>query len=142
MRVSALQAYRLRRSPLGWNRAVALAFAILFIIVGAWSALINLMRPSGMDFLDFWAAGRLVLQGHPELAYDITIHGAVENTIAHIGGRMPFPYPPPFLAIVAPFALLPYGIAMTFGSPLRRLSMPSLRRAGLRLLTRLALAPR
>lgn len=112
MRARASEAGRPFRPSVRWNRTVAVAFAILFLIVGAWSATMNFLHPTGMDFLDFWAAGRLVLQGHPELAYNIAVHGAVENTIAHIGGRMPFPYPPPFLAIVTPFALIPYGLAM------------------------------
>jgi hypothetical protein len=107
----AMRLDRVAESPWRWIRAIALAFAILFVIVAIWSAVLNLLDPTGMDFLSFWAAGRLVLQGYPWLAYNIGIHGAVENTVAHIGGRMPFPYPPPFLAIVTPFSLLPYGIA-------------------------------
>lgn len=98
-------------SPWRWLRAGATGFAILFVILAAWSAVLNLLKSTGMDFLSFWAAGRLVLQGHPELAYNISAHGMVENTIAQIGGRMPFPYPPPFLAIVTPFAIPSFGIA-------------------------------
>jgi hypothetical protein len=98
------------QQPLRWHNAVATGFAIVFVLIGIWSAVVNLLTPTGTDFLSFWAAGRLVLQGHPELAYNISAHGAVENTVAHIGGRMPFPYPPPFLAVVAPFALPSIGI--------------------------------
>jgi len=98
-------------SPGRWLWATATGFAALFVILAVWSATTNLIHPSGADFLSFWAAGRLVLNGHPELAYNIAAHGAVEDTIAHIGGLMPFPYPPPFLAIVTPFAVPPFGIA-------------------------------
>ena len=97
--------------PGRWLWAAVTGFAILFVILAVWSAIANLISPSGVDFLSFWAAGRLVLSGHPELAYNIASHGAVEDTIAHIGGLMPFPYPPPFLAIVTPFAAPPFGIA-------------------------------
>jgi len=97
--------------PRRWLWAAVTGFAILFVILAVWSAIANLISPSGVDFLSFWAAGRLVLSGHPELAYNIASHGAVEDTIAHIGGLMPFPYPPPFLAIVTPFAAPPFGIA-------------------------------
>lgn len=98
-------------SPGRWLWAAATGFAILFVILAVWSAVANLISPSGVDFLSFWAAGRLVLNGHPGLAYNIAAHGTVEDTIAHIGGLMPFPYPPPFLAIVTPFAVMPFGIA-------------------------------
>lgn len=104
-------AAELSASPWRWLRAVATGFAILFVILAIWSAVLILLKPAGFDFLSFWAAGRLVLAGHPDLAYNIAAHGTVENTIAPIGGRMPFPYPPPFLAIVTPFALPPFGIA-------------------------------
>jgi hypothetical protein len=97
-----------RASRLGWTRTVATAFAALFVIVGIWSAVLNVLTPSGEDFLSFWAAGRLVLHGHPSLAYNINVHGYMENVIAQIGGSMPFPYPPPFLALVTPFALLSF----------------------------------
>lgn len=98
-------------SPWRWLRTIAIGFAALFIIVAIWSAVMNVLKPAGVDFLDFWAAGRLVLRGHPALAYNIAVHGAMENTIAPIGGRMPFPYPPPFLAIITPFALPPFDLA-------------------------------
>lgn len=100
----------LEQSPWRWLRAVAVAFAIVFVIVAIWSAVLNFFNPWGLDFLSFWAAGRLVLHGHASLAYNIAAHGAVENTVAPIGGRMPFPYPPPFLAVVTPFALPSFAI--------------------------------
>lgn len=106
-----LDSRALAASPWRWFRAVVVAFAFLFIIVAVWSIVLTFLHPWGVDYLSFWAAGRLVLQGDPSLAYNIGAHGAVENTIAHIGGRMPFPYPPPFLAIVTPFAFLPFGAA-------------------------------
>ena len=93
-----------------WLRTVAIGFAILFGIIGVWSAVMNLFHSSGADFLSFWAAGKLVLRGQAELAYNITAHGLVENTIVKVGGRLPFPYPPPFLLFVTPFAIPSFGI--------------------------------
>ncbi|HEX5237045.1 MAG TPA: glycosyltransferase family 87 protein [Sphingomicrobium sp.] len=98
------------QSPWRWLRAVAIAFAIVFVLIAIWSAILNFFNPWGLDFLSFWAAGRLVLQGHASLVYNIAAHGAVENIVAPIGGQMPFPYPPPFLTIVTPFALPSFAV--------------------------------
>jgi hypothetical protein len=61
--------------------------------------------------VSFWAAGRLTLAGHPELAYKIVSHHAAEQAVGPVRGLLPFPYPPPFLAIITPFATLPFGAA-------------------------------
>jgi hypothetical protein len=100
-------------SRLGWGRTVATGFALLFMAIGLWSAYANLTKPTGVDFISFWAAGRLVLEGHPALAYDIHVHRLVEQSIHPHVGLIPFPYPPPFLAIVTPFAVPSFGIGAT-----------------------------
>ena len=65
------------------------------------------------DFLNVWAAGRLVLEGHPALAYDWDIQRQVE--IALLGhdfiGIFAWHYPPPFLLVAASLAQFPYPIA-------------------------------
>jgi alpha-1,2-mannosyltransferase len=69
----------------------------------------------GHDYLSFYAAGRLVLEGTPEKAYDRTAHVAMQLEAAHeakgggIGSPYAFAYPPTYLTVVAPFAALPYG---------------------------------
>ena len=100
-------------SRLGWSRTIATGFAFLFVAIGLWSAYANLTRATGVDFISFWSAGRLVLQGRPALAYDIHVHRLVEQSIHPHVGLIPFPYPPPFLAIVTPFALASFGVAAT-----------------------------
>ncbi len=90
---------------------VALAFSTSFaitIVVATW--VYHSLAPA-VDFASFWAAGRLALMGTPALAYDIAAHRAVEMTVAHMGGLMPFPYPPPFLFIVATIAFHPFWLA-------------------------------
>jgi hypothetical protein len=62
-----------------------------------------------MDFTSFWAAGKLVLTGNPLAAYDIVAHKQVQLALGHFDGTMPFPYPPPFLLLVTPLALIPHG---------------------------------
>ena len=90
---------------------VALAFSTSFaitIVVATW---VYYSLAPAVDFASFWAAGRLALMGTPALAYDIAAHRAVEMTVAHMGGLMPFPYPPPFLFLVALIAFHPFWLA-------------------------------
>ncbi|MGZ5870994.1 MAG: glycosyltransferase family 87 protein [Bradyrhizobium sp.] len=65
------------------------------------------------DFVNVWSAGRLVLDGHPALAYDWDIEKQVE--VAVLGqsyeGNFAWHYPPPFLFVAALLAHFPYGAA-------------------------------
>lgn len=67
------------------------------------------------DFVNVWAAGKLVLDGHPALAYDWDIQKQVE--LALLGQDFPgyfaWHYPPPFLFVAALLATLPYAIAFS-----------------------------
>lgn len=71
-------------------------------------------KPVGTDFLSFWAAGRLALQGHPLLAYSVPAHLAAEHAalLGYAGPYYAFFYPPPFLLVCAALALLPYTVAL------------------------------
>jgi len=62
------------------------------------------------DFVNVWAAGRLVLDGHAAAAYDWSIHRQVqEAAIGHaFEGAYRWHYPPPFLFAAALAATLPY----------------------------------
>lgn len=62
------------------------------------------------DFRSFWAASSLALQGHPSGAYRPLEHYAVEATTPGFerGGWVAFFYPPIFLLICLPLALLPF----------------------------------
>jgi hypothetical protein len=65
------------------------------------------------DFVNVWAAGRLVLDGHPALAYDWDIQRGIE--LALLGQDFPgyfaWHYPPPFLFVASILAMLPYSAA-------------------------------
>ena len=65
------------------------------------------------DFINVWSAGRLVLDGHPALAYDWDIQKQLQ--VAVLGqsypGNFAWHYPPPFLFIAAALAHFPYAIA-------------------------------
>ena len=64
----------------------------------------------GRDFVGFWAAGRLFVTGHAAAAYDVA---ALSNAAKQVGDMQAmFVYPPPTLALLAPFGLLPYPLAL------------------------------
>ncbi len=73
--------------------------------------------PNGLgiptDFVNVWAAGRLVLDGHPALAYDWEIQKQIE--VALLGqdfiGHFAWHYPPPFLFVATFLAQFPYSVA-------------------------------
>jgi alpha-1,2-mannosyltransferase len=95
-------------SGLRWPRTAATGFALLFgiLIIYGWTR--NLVVANFTDYVSFWAAGKLALQGSPADAYDFAVHRAAELTVVQVRGAMPFPYPPPFLLLVTPFSLVPY----------------------------------
>lgn len=86
----------------------AISVTAVIAILSIWS---NLSQPRSMDFIAYWAAGRMVLTGEVGSVYDIEAHRQVERTVAPISGLMPFPYPPAFLLVVTPFGLLPFTLA-------------------------------
>ncbi|MGA7322985.1 MAG: glycosyltransferase family 87 protein [Rhodomicrobium sp.] len=70
--------------------------------------------PLGSDFTSFRAAAGLAADGRPEAAYDrATLHTSERELF---GGRdvryFYFFYPPPFMLLCLPLALLPYGAAL------------------------------
>jgi len=64
------------------------------------------------DFINVWAAGRLVLDGLPAQAYDWDIQKQIE--VAKLGqdfvGYFAWHYPPPFLFVASVLAQLPYSV--------------------------------
>ncbi|WP_372784213.1 glycosyltransferase family 87 protein [Phenylobacterium sp.] len=96
-----------------WLRVLA---AVTVLIVVGWIALsrggVDLTgKPLGTDFLSFWTASRLLLQGAaPATVYDAQAHAALQQATfpgADVG-YTPFPYPPMFLLICVPLGFLPY----------------------------------
>lgn len=88
-------------------RLLAMAVSLCFLFLAV-TALVTMLRdPYQMDFISYWAAGKLALAGQAPLAYDFTAHRAVELQATLVAG-IPFGYPPAFLVISGPFALLPY----------------------------------
>jgi alpha-1,2-mannosyltransferase len=70
-------------------------------------------KPIGTDFSSFYAAGRMALEGHAAAVYDMAAHYAREQQI--FGAATPYYgwlYPPIFLLVAVPLALLPYAAAL------------------------------
>ena len=65
------------------------------------------------DFVNVWAAGRLVLDGHPAQAYDWDIQKQIEVALLgrNFTGYFAWHYPPPFLFIASLLAHFPYAVA-------------------------------
>ncbi|PCI40348.1 MAG: hypothetical protein COB46_07110 [Rhodospirillaceae bacterium] len=97
-----------------WMLLVFWLIGILVVIFTANGGVDFLGRPLGTDFSNVWSAGRLVLDGHANAAYDIQIHHQVQQAafktpdIPYYGWH----YPPFFLFIAAALAVLPYGWAL------------------------------
>jgi alpha-1,2-mannosyltransferase len=68
------------------------------------------VTPNTTDFVSFYAAGHLALEGTPALAYDQTIHFLAEQRAVGFSGfrYLLFFYPPIFLVLCSAFAALPY----------------------------------
>ncbi len=100
-------------------KLVCFAFCVAQVVYLAASFVLHqwLIDPEGRgipnDFVNVWAAGKLVLAGQPAVAYDWSIHKEIEN--AAVGYDFPgyygWHYPPPFLAVAAVLAFFPYSIA-------------------------------
>jgi len=62
------------------------------------------------DFVNVWAAGRMVLDGHPSLAYDWDLQKQVELAVLKqdFVGYFAWHYPPPFLFVASFLAQFPY----------------------------------
>jgi arabinofuranan 3-O-arabinosyltransferase len=65
------------------------------------------------DFINVWAAGRLVLEGHPAQAYDWDVQRQVELALLRqdFPGYFAWHYPPPFLFVASMLAQFPYAVA-------------------------------
>ena len=84
----------------------------LFLVAGTHGLIVRLDRPVSVDFVSFYAAGTLAGSGTPELAYDQASHFAAEQRATEPGiAYQYFFYPPVFLLLCRPLAMLPYMLA-------------------------------
>lgn len=93
---------------------MAVLVVLLALVEFVWAA----ASPTDRDFISFWGAAQLALSGDPAGAYDQTkLHAVQAAAVTFVNGEgMPFPYPPAFLALVAPFGLLPIAASLALWS--------------------------
>ena len=89
--------------------AIAEMALFAFCVAGSHGLIVPLDHQPSTDFVSFYAAGVLADDGTASLAYDHAAHHLAEQ--AAVGGSTAynyFYYPPVFLLICGPLALLPY----------------------------------
>ncbi len=96
--------------------ALAIAAAIIgvmgYLLIGANGLLLANGQPVFGDFIAFWSAGRVALDGHPEHAYDVAIARAYQQlAVPGVAYVAPWNSPPTFMLFVVPLAMLPYPVA-------------------------------
>ena len=96
---------------------LTLAYMLILLVptLASWSEKTASGRQQefGTDFLSFYAASALALAGQPAEVYNQSLHMAAQRSIFHgLDGYYAFYYPPMFLLLCAPLALLPYYAAL------------------------------
>jgi len=105
----------LTRKRLALYSCVLLALQAIWLVVWAWtshgfSGASHVARP-GIDYSVFWAASHVMLHETPSLVYDHLAFAKIEAALFAAfenGAFMPWLYPPTFLLVVTPLALLPF----------------------------------
>jgi hypothetical protein len=87
--------------------ALLLGLASLALLANSFGKAMGVV---GTDFLAFWGAGHVTVQGDPALAYDLEVQQRVQTDTGS-EGWFAFVNPPPFLFAVAPFGVLPFAVA-------------------------------
>ena len=91
-------------------------FALLFVAGRTYQLYLPIDPPTSLDFISFYAAGRLVDQGTPARAYDPAVHERTEKEI-YGDQRIPyfgFYYPPVYQLLCGVLALLPFTLSYLF----------------------------
>lgn len=96
------------------GQALLLIELTILVLLALWQhgVISDRIAPTSSDFVSFYAAGKLALAGTPGLAYDQAAHFLAEQRFTVAGAPYQyFFYPPVFLLLCAPLALLPYYVA-------------------------------
>ena len=100
-----------RSRIIGWSAILLICelLALGFLVAWTHGAFVPIDPPTTTDFASFYAAGKLALAGTPELVYDQAAHHAAEMAATAPGIEYQFFfYPPVYLLLCTPLALLPY----------------------------------
>jgi len=104
---------RARLRPLALLTAGITVAVMAVQLIGSNGLLLANGQPVFGDFIAFWSAGRLAIEGHPDLVYsEQAIQIAHREALPALGNIVfPWRHPPPFLLAAAPLAVLPFPIA-------------------------------
>ncbi len=95
-----------------WCTVMALTVALLVAVrlLQVHDGLDPAGNPVGTDFVSFWTASRLALDGRAADAYVPATHAALQRNLfpASLDRYFAFFYPPGFLLLILPLGLLPY----------------------------------
>lgn len=98
-----------RATAYGWILLVVSAAVAAGWALASHGGLDPTGKPLGTDFTSFWSASKLALGGAPAGAWDVARHHAQETAlVGRDTGYAAFFYPPIYLLICLPLALLPY----------------------------------
>lgn len=98
-----------------YSVAILVLYAV-FLVTWArasnWFTAGDFTKP-GIDFSVFWSASYAMLHGPAWQVYDFTAFDKIEETLFHFprGSYLPWLYPPTFLVLVKPLALVPPVVA-------------------------------
>jgi arabinofuranan 3-O-arabinosyltransferase len=100
-----------------YGYTLAVAYALFFVFAYRWGMWV--VDKTGMpvlnDFTAFWIGGRQALHGETASLYDSAQFAKIQAAAVHIASFNDFypnfPYPPIFLLMMAPFAVLPRAAA-------------------------------
>ncbi len=110
--------------------ALAVLTAAAFALFAAWVIGMRPLPPA-LDFDAFWSAARIAVSQGARAAYDNAVIEAFERAHTHLGapGYLAFYYPPSFLLLCLPLALLPYVASLAlFEAMQAALLWPTLKR--------------
>lgn len=99
------------------GRVYSLMGLVAFLLMALWfwlrfAVLAPGPDPLGGDFTSFYAASKLALSGHPADAWNPAAHALAEDSLfREPHDYLTFFYPPAYLLLCWPLALLPYGWA-------------------------------
>ncbi len=96
-----------------YTRFILVTFALLLVVTAAKFSGASLGLPPRelVDFDDFYLAGQLVWRGEIEKAYHFMTLLQMQTSPSGKETFIPWTYPPQFDLLVAPFALVPLGLA-------------------------------
>jgi hypothetical protein len=103
-----------RDRAVAWGTVLLIEELLFFVFLIMWNhgAFVSVGNGGSADFVSFYAAGKLALDGNPALAYDQAAHFLAQQQAAGTDGPYQyFFYPPVFLMLCALLARLPYFVA-------------------------------